>query len=78
MGVEYERNFQIKRYNADIFIRSKMLIIECDGERWHKGREEKDAERDWRLVEQGYRVVRLPEDVIRSDGLLDAVESALS
>lgn len=54
-------------YQADIFIPSMNLVIECDGNYWHKypvGREI-DHIRTKELIEKGFRVVRLWESEIK-------------
>ena len=84
LGVEHYTHFCINGmkniYQCDIFIPSKKLVIECDGDFWHgnpliynqwKDKEyvikhkERDVFRDKELVEKGFRVIRLWENEIR-------------
>ena len=59
---------QIKhRYQCDIWIPSKNLVIECDGDYWHSyptGREI-DKIRTSELIEKGFKVLRLWERDIK-------------
>lgn len=68
LGIEYISNQRIDRYVVDILIPSQMLVIECDGSYWHSlpGAPEKDARRDARLRELGYRVERIGEHDFQS------------
>jgi len=50
-----------RKYVVDIYIPSKKLVIECDGDYWHKGREEEDRIRQLQIESWGFRVVRIPE-----------------
>lgn len=54
-------------YQCDMFIPSKNLVIECDGDYWHNypiGREI-DRIRTQEMIEKGYRVLRLWENEIQ-------------
>ncbi len=55
------------RYQCDIFIPSMNLIIECDGDYWHKYPVglEKDHIRTKELIEKGFKVLRLWENEIK-------------
>ncbi len=76
LGVAYTHQYPIGPYVADLFVPSKKLVIECDGEYWHSrpGRREHDAKRDAHLVSIGYAVLRLLEADIKSG----AAEATLS
>lgn len=69
MGIEYEAQKPIDRVVADIFIPSRNLILECDGDYWHNlpGAKRRDMRRDLWLKSQGYRVIRLAEKLINKD-----------
>lgn len=69
LGVEYRTQERIGRYCADIYIPSRRLVIECDGDYWHTlpGVQERDQKRDDWFRSQGYQVVRLWESDIRND-----------
>lgn len=71
MGIEYFTHKHIKEiehsYQCDILIPSMNLIIECDGDYWHKypiGKEI-DHIRTKELLEKGFKVLRLWECEIK-------------
>ena len=69
LGVEFEKQKHIGPYFIDIFIPTKNVAIECDGDYWHgfENRKENDRMRDEWLEEQGLIVIRLPEYAIRKN-----------
>ncbi|MBV9951482.1 MAG: DUF559 domain-containing protein [Acidimicrobiia bacterium] len=78
LGEQFESQLRMGRWLPDFVIESRKLVIECDGSYWHSLPAAIDRDRrkdDW-MAEHGYRVVRLPEDVIRADATA-AVRSAL-
>ena len=71
LGIEFFTHCwmnQIKhRYMCDILIPSMNLVIECDGDYWHKypiGRDI-DRTRTTELLREGFKVLRLWEHEIR-------------
>jgi very-short-patch-repair endonuclease len=54
-------------YQCDFFIPSKNLVIECDGDYWHKypTGNEIDHIRTKELIEKGFKVLRLWENEIK-------------
>ena len=68
LGIAFEANARIGFYIVDVYIPSKNLVIECDGDYWHNlpGRKERDAERDAWLMEVGFNVLRLSEKAIKA------------
>lgn len=54
-------------YQVDIFIPSKNLVIECDGDYWHKYSEGKEIDRirTKELEEKGFKILRLWEREIK-------------
>jgi very-short-patch-repair endonuclease len=66
LGIEYETQKRIGSYFADIYVPSRNLVIECDGEYWHRNTREQDATRDLYMTDRGYTVLRLAEKDIRS------------
>ena len=52
---------------ADFFLPDSKIIIECDGDYWHKrlGREDKDTNRDFQLNFKGYKTYRFWESEIK-------------
>ncbi len=68
LGVAYCRQKFIGRHLVDFYVRSKKLVIECDGSYWHNlpGRPESDARRDAWFASHGYAVLRLKEKDIKA------------
>ena len=64
-GVIFVTEYPIFRYHIDIFIPSANLAVECDGDYWHRGRQNYDAYKTSRLLENGISVIRLKESEIR-------------
>lgn len=61
-GADFEMNYKIGEYIADMYIPRKAVIVEIDGE-LHKGKELKDSKRDIRLRQmlgEEWEVVRIP------------------
>ncbi len=60
-------------YQCDIFIPSINLVIECDGDYWHKYPTGRDIDhiRTSELLKKGFKVLRLWEFEIREMGLYD-------
>jgi len=81
LGIKFESQFPVK-YGLDILGRVRYyfpdfalvdnrILIECDGKQWHKSKS-KDNLRQSRLEELGWRVLRFPEDEIKSDVMVCA------
>lgn len=72
LGIDFFTHQYMKEinhaYQCDIFIPSKNLIIECDGNYWHHypTGNEVDQIRTSELIEKGFKVLRLWEIEIRS------------
>jgi len=83
LGIEFYTHFFVNniehKYSCDIFIPSKKLIIECDGDYWHGNpqkfpnlnkyqlaQKERDEIRTQELIKQGYLVWRLWGHQIRN------------
>lgn len=79
LGIDFlvHQYMKIKHsYQCDILIPSLNLIIECDGDYWHKyplGKEI-DNIRTQELIEQGFKVLRLWEREIKVMKLIDFKE----
>ena len=60
-------------YQCDILIPSMNLVIECDGDYWHKYPVGNDIDhiRTKELIEKGFKVLRLWEFEIKNMGLND-------
>lgn len=68
MGIDFVRSQPCGSYIIDILVSSVSLAIECDGSYWHSGKTaaEHDAKKDACLIAHGLKVLRLPEQEIRS------------
>ncbi len=73
MKINYKREFTVivnenKRYRLDfaIFYKNKKIDIECDNEKWHKLKKQReyDKKRDRDLKELGWEILRLKEKEI--------------
>lgn len=69
MSVRYIQECKIGFYTCDFVIESNHLVIECDGTYWHGIAKvfRRDRRKDTFLASRGYRVLRLPESLIKSD-----------
>ena len=71
LGVDFFTHQYIKdikhSYQCDVFIPSINLVIECDGDYWHKYPVGKDIDhvRTKELIEKGFKVLRLWEREIK-------------
>ncbi|NUP09108.1 MAG: DUF559 domain-containing protein [Polyangiaceae bacterium] len=63
LGVAFRRQVVVGRYIADFCAPSVRLVVEVDGG-YHAGRAGADARRDRDLGRLGYRVLRVPADVV--------------
>jgi imidazole glycerol-phosphate synthase subunit HisF len=65
LGVAFKRQVPIGgKYIADFVAPGAMLIVEVD-DRSHELRRTADARRDRKLAQLGYRVLRIPAEVVR-------------
>lgn len=64
-----EVNVPVDPYVVDFLWRDRMLVVETDGYRYHRGRAafEDDRARDLELREQGYEVIRLSAGQVAGD-----------
>lgn len=60
-GEEYQFEARLGIWYVDFFLPQRNLVIECDGEYWHRSREAlgSDLNKTLDLREKGYRVARL-------------------
>ena len=63
LGVGFRRQFVIREWIVDFVAPSVRLIVEVDGG-YHAGRQRADARRDRLLAALGWRVVRLPAELV--------------
>lgn len=61
----FKQEMKIGRYHADFYLPNRNLIIECDGEYWHRNKIEHDQRRDEILKNLGYKILRLSEENIK-------------
>lgn len=61
----FKQEMKIGRYHADFYLPNRNLIIECDGEYWHRNKTEHDKKRDQVLKDLGYKILRLSEENIK-------------
>lgn len=67
LGEPYEAQKRIGRYAVDFYLSDRKLIVECDGEFWHKDKIRDDL-RDANLREAGYHhIVHIPGKAIQKD-----------
>jgi adenine-specific DNA-methyltransferase len=64
MGVPFRRQFPVGRYIADFCAPRVRLVVEVDGG-YHAGRARADARRDRDMARLGYRVLRLPAELVQ-------------
>ena len=77
--LQFNRQFCIENYIVDFICRKEKLIVEVDGGS-HDHKQEADLKRDKRLVELGYKVVRVREGDVMNDlsNVIRTLESYLS
>jgi very-short-patch-repair endonuclease len=63
LGVAFRRQVVIGRYVVDFAAAQAGLVVEVDGG-VHRDRARLDAQRDAHLRRAGYRVVRVPEELV--------------
>jgi very-short-patch-repair endonuclease len=64
LGVAFKRQVPIDRYIADFIAPAAKLIVEVD-DRSHDLRRAVDERRDRNLARLGYRVLRIPAELVR-------------
>lgn len=77
-GLMFNRQFPIDKYIVDFICRQLKLIVEIDGAS-HDHKTEPDEHRDKRLMELGYKVIRIMERDVLSDitNVIRAIEACL-
>jgi very-short-patch-repair endonuclease len=78
LGVAFKRQVVLGRCIADLAAPAAKLVVEVDGA-VHRGREAADARRDRLLGRMGYRVLRLPAQLVleRLHEALERIRQAL-
>ena len=79
-GIKFRRQMPIGPYVADFACISRKVVVECDG-RPHDSDDQQahDAARDLWLAKNGWRVLRIPNNLVLSGSfkMLEDVSSAL-
>ena len=71
LGAVVRRQYVVGRYIADFAVPARRLVIEVDGG-YHAARRVADARRDRELGRRGWRVLRLPAELVAQE-LAEAV-----
>ena len=66
-GIAYKREYRISNTRVDFAFPDAKLVVECDGWRYHHHRAKEDAARDAFLKREGWKVLRLPGELLRKD-----------
>lgn len=63
LNIVFETQKPIGKFIVDIFIPSKGLVVECDGDYWHSLPKaiKRDREKDKYIRSLGYQIIRIPE-----------------
>ncbi len=67
LGVAFKRQQIIGSFIVDFLARKVMLVVEIDGDLYRQKRVQADAVRERKLVQAGYRVLRLPASLVERD-----------
>ena len=78
LKAKFRRQVPIGPYVADFVCAAARLVIELDG-RPHESfdRQQRDGERDLWFAEQGWRVLRIPNDLVLGSDVLGRIDEAL-
>ena len=66
LGVAFRRQVPLLGFIADFYAPSARLVVEVDGG-YHERRASADERRDRKLKRAGYRVVRVPAELVLGD-----------
>jgi len=64
LGVQFRRQVVSGQHIVDFCARSVRLVVEVDGDAYHRERAAADGRRDRKLVTAGYTVLRLPASLV--------------
>jgi very-short-patch-repair endonuclease len=67
LDVSFRRQQVIGNHIVDFLARKVSLVIEIDGDAYHRKRVAADARRDLKLRRAGYRVLRIPASLVEWD-----------
>lgn len=68
LEISFVYQHQIGPYLADFYLPDFNVVLEVDGDYWHRNKAKDDA-RDSYIVGQGYRLFRLQESLVKEDAL---------
>lgn len=77
LGIDFASEHRIGPYMVDVFVPSLGLVIECDGEYWHRNTKVRDEKRDAYMTARGYRVLRVSELAFRSGAYRPLITEAV-
>ena len=63
-GIDVIHSYKEKGYELDVYIPSKKIAVEYDGEYWHKNKEKKDLEKNLKCKRDGIRLYRIREGLV--------------
>ena len=66
LGVGFKRQVPLGRYIADFVAAEARLVVEVEGG-WHASRRAADARRERALQRLGFRVLRLPAELVEKE-----------
>ncbi len=72
----FEQEAKIGRYSVDFYLNEFRLVIECDGDYWHRNKK-RDARKNHYLKKNAYRLLRLNEKLIVSGKAGEKIESVI-
>jgi len=82
LGITFESQKPIGKFIVDIYIPTKKMVIECDGDYWHAlpSAIKRDKAKAKLLSSLGYNLLRIPERIIKNDeqSCIAMIESAMN
>lgn len=66
LGIVFEQEKRVSRWSVDFALTDLNIALEADGNYWHAMSVERDAARDRRLTQLGWRVVRVLESDVNN------------
>ena len=80
LGIRYECEKSVGRYNIDFYLPEYEAVLEVDGEYWHnmERQRQRDRLREQALVKQGWRVFHVLGQRVRAVGVIAAVREVMN
>ena len=66
---EVRHHEKVSGREVDLYMPKRNLVVEYDGEHWHKNKTESDVEKSMHLLKGGFSVLRLRESPLHMLGL---------